>query len=143
MYFRQLPNKDVAGNLIVVQLSNDKGDSSGSIELLLKRDLLDTRLVELLRSTKSGELRFSRPEVDESIKKHSNFTPFTLEGTLFLNSEEFTVLVPDLYFKNYVFLEYCPVIALWLMQRWSDEKFGERFHLKPKYEHEYYLLELD
>lgn len=145
MYFRQLPNKEVADNLIVVQLSDDKGGSSASIEILLERDHLDTRLVKLLRNTEAGELRFSCPEVDESIKEHNNFTPFTLEGTLFLDSEEFTVLVPNLYFKNFVLFEYCSVISLWLMQKWSDEEFGELFHLRPEpeYEPEYYLLELD
>jgi hypothetical protein len=143
MYFRQLSNEDVAGNLIVVQLSNDEGDSSDSIKLLLERPHLDTRLVELLRSTESGELRFPCPEVDESIDKHNNWTPFTLEGTLFLNSEKFTVSVPALYFKNYVVFQHCSNAALWLMQGWGGEKFGELFHLKPEYEHGYYLLELD
>ena len=142
MYFRQLPNKDVAGNLIVVQLSNDEGDSSDSIELLLKRDHLDTRLVELLRSTKSGELRFSCPEVDESIKKHNNFTPFTLEGTLLLDSGGIPVSVPDLYFIHYACTRQCWDFAPWFTQRWSSEKYGKDFLLKPEYEHEYCCLEL-
>ena len=150
MYFRQLEDEDVADvadNLIVVQLSDDKGGSSASIEILLERDHLDTRLVKLLRNTEAGELRFSCPEVDESIKEHNNFPPFKLEGTLFLNSEseEFTVLVPDLYFKNFVVFDYCSDTALWFMQGWGGEKLGELFHLRPEpeYEPEYYLLELD